>query len=178
MSEDRAHGFAPLLGATPRVLLLGSLPSETSIARGEYYGHARNAFWPIVAALLDFDADAPYAERVAAVTAAGLAVWDVLAAARRPGSLDAAIETATEQANDIAALFRRQPTLGSVLLNGGKAETLFLRHVVRKQGLDVPRRRLPSTSPAHAAMRFAEKLTHWRDAFAAAGLLSRAETRE
>ena len=171
MADDLSHGFAPLLGATPRALVLGSLPSDTSIARAEYYGHPRNAFWPIVSGLLGFDGALPYRDRVQALVECGVAVWDVLAAARRCGSLDAAIEAPTEQANDIAGLVREHPSIRRVLLNGGKAETLYRRHIVRPGRLDVPYQRLPSTSPAYAALNLAAKKSHWREGFVAAGLL-------
>jgi len=42
-------GFPPIIDETSRVLVLGTLPSEESLRRQEYYGHPRNQFWRILA---------------------------------------------------------------------------------------------------------------------------------
>jgi hypoxanthine-DNA glycosylase len=145
------------------VLVLGTMPGVASLAAGEYYAHPRNAFWGIMAALLGFDAAAPYTERATALRDAGIALWDVLDACRRPGSLDTAIEPETIVVNDFAGFFAANPRIGHVFFNGGKAAELFRRHV----GAGVPpagvaTRQLPSTSPTNARLRFADKLEAWR----------------
>ena len=91
MSSDPVQSFPPLVAPGCRVLVLGSMPSVASLDRQEYYGHARNAFWPLMAGLFGFDATAPYEARCLALTSAGVAVWDVLHACVRPGSLDSSI---------------------------------------------------------------------------------------
>ena len=118
-----------------------------------------------MAQLLGFDVQLPYDQRLQALVNARLALWDVLASCERATSADSDIVEATLQANDIAGFVRSHGELQAILLNGGKAEQLFRRHVAPT--LDtacVSIRRLPSTSPAHAAMRFEEKLAHWREA--------------
>lgn len=154
------QGFPPILGEAPRVLILGSLPSVASVKAGQYYGHPRNAFWPIMGSLFGFDARALYAERCAALIANGVAVWDVLQAAERPGSLDAAIRRDSERVNDFAALFASHPSLTHVFFNGSAAEQLFRRHVTAA-GQGMTTIRLPSTSPAHASMTLAGKREAW-----------------
>jgi TDG/mug DNA glycosylase family protein len=96
---------------------------------------------------------------------AGIALWDVAAAAVRPGSLDAAIVHTSVEANDFAAFFARYPGIGVVFFNGAKAEELYRRLVLPKLEqpyASLPTQRLPSTSPAHAAMPYAAKLEAWR----------------
>ena len=162
-----ARSFPPIEPAQARVLILGSLPGQASLAAQAYYAHPRNAFWPILCAVLERPAGLPYADRVQALRDAGIALWDVLAAAERPGSLDADIVTSSVRVNDIAGLLARHPTLGLVICNGGSAHTLFRRHVLNSLGARADTLsvlRLPSTSPAHAALPFAHKLTTWRDA--------------
>lgn len=155
-------GFAPLSGAGARVLILGSMPGAASLAAGAYYAHPRNAFWPIMGALFDAGPALPYAERVARLMAARIAVWDVLAACERPGSLDADIVRESVQVNDFATLFAAQPGLTHVFFNGGAAERLFARHVVaRPRDPGCAFVRLPSTSPAHAGLDRAAKLAAW-----------------
>ncbi|KIQ19664.1 DNA-deoxyinosine glycosylase [Rhodococcus sp. MEB064] len=154
------HSFAPLVGASPHTLLLGSMPGVASLRAGQYYAHPRNAFWPIMAQLVDFRADDPYDDRVAALTASGIAVWDVLELCTREGSLDSAIDADTAVANDLAGFVTDHPTVRRIFLNGAAAEKLFLRHVRLPRA--VACRRLPSTSPAHASSTLAEKTEAWR----------------
>ncbi|MCU0928352.1 MAG: DNA-deoxyinosine glycosylase [Burkholderiaceae bacterium] len=147
------------------MLVLGSFPSEASLAARQYYAHPRNHFWPIVAALLDEDLRArPYDERLERVRRHGLGIWDVYAACRREGSLDSAIEDA--QPNDLPALVARLPSLRAIAHNGGESA----RAIRVTRALGVPVWRLPSTSPANASWSFERKLAAWREAFAAAGI--------
>ena len=108
----------------------------------------------------DFRADDPYDDRVAALTASGIAVWDVLELCTREGSLDSAIDADTAVANDLAGFVTDHPTVRRIFLNGAAAEKLFLRHVRLPRA--VACRRLPSTSPAHASSTLAEKTEAWR----------------
>jgi len=170
MPDVPLQGFPPIARPDARVLVLGTMPSAASLAAGEYYAHPRNAFWGVMGALFGFDARAPYAERCAALRAAGVALWDVLGACRREGSLDTAIEPETVVVNDFAGFFGAHPEVARVVFNGGKAAELFRRHV---PAAAVParvaeRRQLPSTSPTNARLRFADKLEAWRVVAAAA----------
>ena len=159
------QSFAPLAPAGARLLILGSMPGAASLAAGQYYAHPRNAFWPILGALCGFAATAPYAERVLALQAAGVAVWDVLQSCVRPGSLDTAIERSSEVPNDIAGLLSDQPGIRCIAFNGGTAEAAFRRHVPADVVGGLRLLRLPSTSPANAAWSFERKLAAWSAAF-------------
>lgn len=169
------QSFPPLLGPRPRLLILGSMPGEASLRAGQYYAHPRNLFWPLMAEMLDFEAALPYAQRVARLQAAGVAVWDVLAHCRRRGSLDAAIERGSEQANAIPALLAAQPQLGHVFLNGRAAEALFRRHLLAAARAARPTlaiTALPSTSPANQSIPLAQRRAAWQqvaEALAASG---------
>ena len=89
--SDQARCFPPIASPDARILILGSMPGRASLAAGQYYAHPRNAFWPIMGSLLDFDASRDYPARVDALKVAGIAVWDILDSCHRPGSLDSAI---------------------------------------------------------------------------------------
>jgi len=160
----RVHGFPPICRPDARILILGSMPSRESLARHQYYAHPRNAFWPILAAVLDLG-DLPYQERAHGAAARGVAIWDVLKTCHRPGSLDSAIADDTIVTNDFRGFFRRHPGIRRVYFNGAKSEAVYLRHVlptVPPAAAALPLQRLPSTSPAHAGMSFERKLSAWR----------------
>ena len=156
-----AVGFPPVVAPGARVLILGSMPGEASLRAGEYYAHPRNAFWPIMGTLVGAGPELAYSVRLRTLTAARVALWDVLRSCARSGSLDSAIRD--EQANDFAAFLDAHPGIASVFFNGAKAEQAFLRHVLPGLGEAAPSLyRLPSTSPANAGTRFAQKLERWR----------------
>jgi double-stranded uracil-DNA glycosylase len=158
------YGFSPIAGPDARVLVLGSMPSVRSLAAGQYYAHPQNAFWTIMAQLFAWESGLDYATRTALLLRTRIALWDVLQAAERPGSLDSAIVAGSERANDFAAFFAVHPAIHSVFFNGTKAEALFQRHVVQQGALTAALcfHRLPSTSPAHAGRSRAEKLAAWQ----------------
>jgi hypoxanthine-DNA glycosylase len=157
--------FAPIAGRDVTRLILGSLPGRRSIAMQEYYAHPQNAFWRIVERIFESDSPLPYKRRVGILTAHGIALWDVLAAAERPGSLDASIVHASASANDFREFFLDHPRIRRVFFNGRKAEALYRRLVLPDLNGEFSGIRyecLPSTSPAHAGMTFAAKLSKWR----------------
>jgi TDG/mug DNA glycosylase family protein len=165
---DLARSFPPIARADARLLILGSMPGQASLAAREYYAHPRNAFWPIMATLLGFAADSPYAERTRALRAAGIALWDALDSCKRPGSLDSAIVRQSTAVNDFAGFFRSHPEIHHVFFNGVMAESIFRKHVLStpdRSGLTLVR--LPSTSPAHAGLSRDAKLDQWRGILAA-----------
>jgi hypoxanthine-DNA glycosylase len=159
-------GLPPILGPRPRVLVLGSMPGAASLGAGEYYAHPRNAFWTIAGETLGFDPRGSYAARNAALVAAGLALWDVIGACRRHGSLDAAIESDSIKVNPIAELLGAQHSIHRVATNGTLAARLFDRHVAPSLPRPIEVVRLPSTSPANASWSLDRKRAAWRGIFA------------
>jgi hypoxanthine-DNA glycosylase len=153
------RGLPPIIDARARVLILGSFPSTASLAAQQYYAHRQNQFWKILGAVLGQALfGMPYAERIAVVQAAGIAIWAVFAACEREGSLDSAIRDAIP--NDLALLGNSAPALRRVCFNGRTAA----RRVREVAALGYEVTELPSTSPAHAGMRFEDKLARWRAA--------------
>lgn len=160
---SRIEGLPPIAGAAATALILGSMPGVASLAAGRYYAHPRNAFWPIMRELLGVVEDASYARGVRAMRAARIALWDVIQACSRQGSLDARILPESVTVNDFPAFFRSHRRIERVYFNGGTAEMLFRRHVLHRLEHPSPELiRLPSTSPAHASLSLAEKCEAWR----------------
>lgn len=164
------EGLPAAARADARVLVLGSMPGARSLQAGEYYAHPRNQFWPIMGALIGAWPALPHAQRLKRLADSGIALWDVMAACERAGSLDSAIRDSTVCANDFNRFFVAHPKVRAVLFNGAKAEASFRRHVPSAGAFDMAYRRLPSTSPANAAQSGASKLAAWRDALHAAGV--------
>lgn len=159
-----ANSFPPVADARSRVLVLGSMPGKASLAADQYYAHPHNAFWRIVADLFGAPRDLAYPRRIALLRKRGVALWDVLESCERQSSLDSDIRDDTITVNDFATFFAEHPRIDVVYFNGAKAEQVFRRRVLRT--LEQPELRLvrlPSTSPAHAALGYDDKLRAWSE---------------
>lgn len=158
----RINSLAPLLTTDTRVLVLGSMPGNASLAKQQYYAHPQNVFWPIMAELFGFSAGLSYQERTLQLMAQGVGIWDVLHSCERQGSLDSAIRA--ELANDFSQLLCANPTIRCLVFNGNKAATSFRKQVLPNlSDTECPTLLvMPSTSPAYAAMSFASKLSQWQ----------------
>ena len=159
----RVRSFPPIANTNATLLILGSMPGKESLKQNQYYAHPQNAFWKIMGELVGAHPHLPYEERLHKLTETHIALWDVLASCERDSSLDTHIRK--EKVNDFATFFNLHPHITHVFFNGAKAEQSFNKFVLGKQKLPpLIYQRLPSTSPAHAGLRFAEKLKAWRTA--------------
>ena len=153
----RAASFPPVVAPDARLLILGSLPGQVSLARRQYYAHPQNQFWRLIGTVIDHDLAAlPYDARIAALAAAGIGLWDVIGSAARTGSLDSSIRN--PEANDLPVLVSALPDLAAIAFNGAAAYKLGTR---RLGETSLPLVALPSTSPAYAAMPLATKRAAW-----------------
>lgn len=153
----RKSSFGAVADARTRVLVLGSLPGEESLRLGQYYGHPRNQFWRLIGTVIGRELTAlPYPERLAALQAAGVGLWDVVRSAARRGSLDTHIRE--HEPNALEALVAELPQLRAVAFNGGTAFRLGRGLLDEARGLTIVP--LPSSSPAHT-LAFERKLQAW-----------------
>ena len=151
------RAFDPVVDAHTRLLILGSLPGDASLKAGQYYGHPQNGFWRLVGGVIGHDLVAlPYPERLEALNAAGVGLWDVIASAERPGSLDGAIRNA--EAADLNRLIDGLRALRTVAFNGGTAARLGRRSLTPRPHIDLID--LPSSSPAYTRP-LTEKASAW-----------------
>lgn len=138
------RSFSPVTDAGTRVLLLGSLPGERSLAEARYYAHPQNQFWRLIGAVIGVELHTlPYADRLAMLIRHHIGLWDVVASARRTGSTDAAIRDPAT--NDLTALIATLPRLQMVAFNGATAA----RHGSRQLPAGMATLTLPSSSPLH-----------------------------
>lgn len=163
IAMSQIQSFPPVENPDATILILGSMPGKESLRAGQYYAHPHNAFWPIMGELVGAAPALPYEKRIQKLQSAGIALWDVLASCTRHSSLDADIVADSICANDFASFFRSHPQITRVFFNGAMAEQCFHKQV---QPLLEPQplhyRRLPSTSPANASLRYEQKLQAWR----------------
>ena len=154
----RKAAFAPVVDAATRVLILGSLPGDMSLAADRYYANPRNRFWQLAGEVIDRSdlRDLDYEERLAALLSSGIGLWDAVASAERPGSLDSAIRNVQPAA--LLDLARSMPQLQAVAFNG-KTSAKIARPLLAGAGPVLIY--LPSSSPAHAAMSYAQKRQAW-----------------
>lgn len=158
------RGFPPISRPDARTLILGSMPGRESLRQQRYYAYVRNGFWPIMTDLFRLTGER-YEDKVQQLRQSKVAVWDVLKACFRSGSLDSEIDEKSIVTNDFESFFRDHPGIDRVFFNGAKAESIYRRHVL--PGLEgastaLELRRLPSSSPAYAAMTIEQKREAWR----------------
>ncbi|WP_333572563.1 DNA-deoxyinosine glycosylase [Sphingomonas sp.] len=155
---ERKHSFPPVVAPDTRLLVLGSLPGERSLAAARYYAHPQNQFWQLISPAAGRDlVPLAYEARLDALRAARIGLWDVVASATRPGSTDAAMRDI--EAHDIAALASTLPDLRAIAFNGATAQ----RHGLRQLGHAAARYTilgLPSSSPLHT-VGLAAKAPKW-----------------
>lgn len=158
--------FPPIALQNASVLILGSMPGERSLELNQYYAKPGNSFWYIMGEICGAKLELLYPDRVAKLTAAGIALWDVLQHCEREGSLDSSIVHGTETPNDFAAFLVAHPHIRAIFFNGQKTENSFCKLVQTKLApallSEIVLRRLPSTSGAHSRMSKQEKVQAWR----------------
>ncbi len=154
----RKTSFAPVYGENCRILILGSLPGDRSLAQQQYYGHPRNLFWKLIGRVIAADLEPlSYEDRLAALTQHRIGLWDVFASAQREGSLDARLRGGIP--NPIAEFCGELPLLRAVAFNGATAFKHGRALVPRKYA----KVKLLSSSPANAGYRMDSKVSQWNE---------------
>jgi len=156
-----SQGFAPAARGDARLLILGSMPGVASLAAAQYYAFPRNAFWKIMGDLFAAGPELDYQSRLQKLNENHIALWDVIEACHRPGSLDSAISEDGLATNDFNSFFVQHPQITRVYFNGQKAAGLFKKKVAPGLKGHYEYLTLPSTSPAYAAKNYKAKLEAW-----------------
>lgn len=153
----KIQSFPSLSNPKAEVLLLGTMPGVQSLAMNQYYGHPQNNFWKLLAAIFDEDYPKEYHLKKEMLLKNNIAVWDVLQACERQGSLDSAI--VKEVPNDFKGFLSEHRNIKLIAFNGQKAAAFFKKYVGLNE--DYTFITLPSTSPANAGKSFEQKLKEW-----------------
>ena len=146
----------PIVGPGTRLLILGSLPGDASLKAERYYAYPLNQFWTLLGASIGEPMDAlAYEQRLERLAARGIGLWDTVASAVRPGSLDTALRDIA--ANPLRQLVAELPNLRAIAFNGGIAAKIGRRELgpTRLALID-----LPSSSPANTRP-LTEKSSAW-----------------
>lgn len=155
--SQRKSSFPAVVDGRTRLLVLGSLPGEESLARSQYYGNPRNQFWRLMSEVVERDlVPLGYEARLETLLSTGVGLWDVVGSASRTGSLDAAIRD--HVSNDLVALAGSLPNLRAIAFNGGTSVRLGQKQLGAGGGF--ARIPLPSSSPAYT-LTYEEKREAW-----------------
>lgn len=158
-------GFDPIIGKEPYVMILGSMPSVTSLEKQEYYGFRHNRFWKIMHHMFRMPIDT-YEEKKQIILEHHMILWDVIGECEREGSLDSAIRN--EKVNDIETLIKQYHQIHLIICNGKKSYDLYQKHF---KDLDIPCIYLPSTSNANRTIKEQDLFEAWEQAFKKADIL-------
>lgn len=144
----KVKSFPPVINSHSRIVILGSMPGVASLQAYQYYGNPRNYMWSILYALFDEgrEPDSVYENKLLFALSHGIALWDVIAACERKGSLDSNIKQVIP--NDIAGLLRLYPNVETLVCNGTKSFSELNKHF--GSAPEITQRvvlRMPSTSP-------------------------------
>lgn len=162
MNEEQIkYGLPPIADKNARILILGSLPSVLSLKKRQYYGNPHNHFWRMLYALFECMPDKEYENKKEFLLTKKIALWDSVAGAVNPGSLDATMKNVIP--NDFDWFFSGHPFIGHIFFNGFKSEEVFRKYFPSFYG-SIPHTRLPSSSPIPTPQNrnFEEKLENWK----------------
>ena len=154
----RIFSFPPIIDESSEILILGSIPGQKSLEKQEYYAHPQNKFWRIIFELFNEIFTTDYTKKIQILEKHHIALWDVIDTCERKGSLDSEIRN--EEANKIEELLHNYPNIKAIFCNGQKSYK-NLQKILSKD-FHLPIIALPSTSPAHASLRYEEKLLSWQ----------------
>lgn len=182
MNGKMKEGLQPLLCEEPKILILGTFPSENSLEKKEYYSNPSNRFWKVISALFS---PLPYTDhwlnsyedKKELLKQAHIALWDVYSAVKRKGSLDRNIVDKIEtNCQSLIKILQENPSIEKIAFNGKEAKKTFEDNYQNKIEAAFPERdislvELPSSSNSNRCYNDVGKLVEkWLDLFSITGL--------
>ena len=163
MSAERqklTHGFGPFYTPESRVLILGSFPSVKSREQSFFYGHPRNRFWPVLAAICREETPQTLEQKKDFLRRNHIALYDVIESCSIVGSADSSIRDVVPA--DLRPILEASSVENRIFTNGKTAAALYEHWLLPLLGL--PAVPLPSTSPANAACSLPRLTERWAEA--------------
>lgn len=154
----QVHSFEPVINKKSQILILGSIPGGESIRLKQYYASKNNRFWKIIYAIYNLEQEQSYEQKIRFISEKGIALWDVIKACERTGSLDSDIKNPT--LNDFTGLFNKYPNIQLILFNGEKLYNWFKKNLKT----NIKQKKLPSTSSSNSHYTHEYKLKEWEKA--------------
>ena len=151
------HPIAPVFDERSKVLILGSFPSVKSREASFFYGHPRNRFWKVLAAVCGDQEPVSIDGKRELLLNNGIALWDVIASCEIQGSSDSSIRNVVP--NDITVILNRAD-IRAVYVNGKTSEKFYNKYLRSLAGMEAVC--LPSTSPTNAAWSLERLIEAWR----------------
>ena len=152
--------FPPLAWEDSELLILGTIPSSSSIEKGQYYYHYANYIWDYLAKIFGAARPKSWPEKKAFLQVNHIDLWDMYAYSETTGSLDNGLG----EFNDIAGFLERHSTITKVFLNGRKASQAFCQYKKAGHYLSdsIKVYDLPSTSGANTCIPREKALSEWK----------------
>ena len=155
---SNTKSLKPIVSENARILILGTMPSEISLQKGQYYASPKNQFWKIIYDVFKKKIEDRYQDRIKFIKRHRVALWDVLKSCDRKGSADSKIQNTIP--NNCKIFYKKGPNIKSIIFNGKKAQTLFDKHCEKCENLQY--HCLPSTSSANTRLTYEERLERWK----------------
>ena len=159
--NELIEAFPPIISGNPHTLILGTMPGGKSLQANQYYAHPQNQFWKLMGDIYGAGLSVPYNERLQILKDKGVAVWDVVSACIRKGSMDSEIKK--EVPNNFEEFYNNYPSIKLVVFDSLTAEKIYNRRVLSNLTKELKYMRVPSPSPANARMSYAAKLALWSE---------------
>ncbi|MEO8237618.1 MAG: DNA-deoxyinosine glycosylase [Flavobacterium sp.] len=148
----------PLVDDSSRILILGTMPGDQSIAKQQYYGNNGNHFWKILFTIFNEDFSVLYDDRKALLKKYHIALWNVLGNCKREGSSDSKITN--EAVNDFTSLHIKYPNIKHIFFESKAAAKFFHKYATPQNGISY--HTLPSTSGLNAGISLSQKIESWK----------------
>lgn len=156
------NSLLPVIDSDSNILILGSLPSDKSIEKSEYYGNKTNQFWNIITLIFDNEKIIfkNYDEKLKYLHEHHIALWDVYSSAIRKGALDNNIQNG--KFNDIIGILKRYPNITKIVTNGRASQKGFEKYL-KVNNFHFNYYYVPSSSSLNASLKLNEKVTMWKE---------------
>ena len=150
------HEISPIYDTNSKILILGSFPSVKSRENEFFYGHPQNRFWKVLSSIFNEKTPTTIDEKKSLLIRNNVALWDVIASCEIEGSSDSSIKNVIP--NDISLIIQNS-NISQVFCNGGKAYSLYRKHI--EKNINIKSIQLPSTSPANARCNLDMLIDKW-----------------